>query len=760
MKHLMLIGMILCSTAFLHAQCTLSGKVTNIEHTALGMAGIALEQDSTLVSFTQTDKKGRYLFKDIPKGNYEMTVTYMGFRSIKRPITLDGNAEQDFCMEPEMNEMQMSEVVVVADKSDVVISQAQSNRFFLSRHAKSLTNPYEALQEIPQLTVNHSEKTITLSNGVKPAILINGNRFNAGLDSLDPNDIEEVEIIEIPSARYLKDGIQAIVNFKVKRRENIYRKFNMNTKHTLPALFGFSSAFYEVGNSTRSLNVTGSHFYFHNDDADWTRTQQNTTYLKQTEGGRRYKMQNYYIAVNADWLCSPKDYLSLNVTYLNTPSQYRSEGRGTLHTPDKEEQPFTFTDDEKERYYINTYNLYYKHTFKKKTYLEATGSFNLNSNNTYGNRNEAYRPKAYTHLYDYDNFRHSGGIELYFTTPFKHQSVELGGKIHFNNDRLKQVAAHYPTFHNKEWNGYLYSGANGHITSRMSYAVSLGMDLIARKTDHTKDHYYKLTASASMNYRFTPTFSLRMAYRLTNTPPTVGQLNPYNVSTDSLVNRIGNPYLHPIQTHQWEISPVFNKSGFYIAPSISYSLSDDVIERMGHTDPATGVFTETYENNSRYSQLSAGMNLRYNNRRWGGMGAGIENLTKFYESQSGKNLFKYKFNFFGWHKKWSWNGYLSYMPRDYDVYSKNRYDGAESEASLSYKVTKQFSLNAGMRYWLGTLKIRTHTNEGTYSGYSTTKMKDRSYKVMVGFAYYMQGRNAVNRAKKQWEDKETGIKLK
>lgn len=765
MKTLFKIGLILAGATFcchssLYAQYVLSGKVTDAERLALDKAGIALEQDSALVSFTLTDEKGKYTFKDLLKGNYEMTVTYMGFRGIKKPITLNGNSEQDFCMEAEMGEVQMNEVVVVADKSSVVIPQAQSTRFFLSKHAKNLQNPYEALQEIPRLTVNHSEKKITLSNGVTPAVLVNGNRFNAGLDGLDPNDIEEVEIIEVPSARYLKEGIQAIVNFKVKRRNNVYQKFNMNSKHTLPTLFGFSSAYYEAGNAAFSLNVTGRHFYFHNDDANWTRTQQNTTYTKQSEGGRRYKMQNYYIAVNTDWSCSPKDYLSLNITYLNSPSRYKSEGHGFLNAQDNEGQQFTFTDDDKVRYYINTYNLYYKHTFKKKTYIEATGSFNLNGNNTYGNRNEVYQSLTYGNLYDYDNFRHSGGMELYFTKPCNRQYIELGGKVRFIDDRLKQVVAHYPTFSNKEWNGYLYGGVNGRITPLISYAVSVGLDLIARNTDDIKDHYYKLTASASMNYRFTPSFSLRIAYRLTNTPPTVGQLNPYNVSTDSLVNRRGNPYLRPVQSHKWEINPIFNKNGFYFEPSIYYSMMNDVIEHVGHTDPATGVFTETYENNSRHSILSAGMNLRYNSPKWGGIGIGIENMTKFYESQSGKNLFRYKFNFFGWRKKWSWNGNLSYMPCDYDVYSKTRYDGAESEASLSYKITKQFSLNVGMRYWLGTLKNKTNTNEGTYSSYSSFKMKDRSYKIMVGFAYYMQGKNAANHTKKHWEDKETGINLK
>lgn len=63
----LLSGVLLCCHTSLYAQYVLFGKVTDAEHLALNKAGIALEQDSTLVSFTLTDEKGKYTFKDLPK---------------------------------------------------------------------------------------------------------------------------------------------------------------------------------------------------------------------------------------------------------------------------------------------------------------------------------------------------------------------------------------------------------------------------------------------------------------------------------------------------------------------------------------------------------------------------------------------------------------------------------------------------------------------------------------------------------------------
>ena len=44
----------------------------------------------------------------------------------------------------------------------------------------------------------------------------NGNRYNSGIATLDPREIESVEIIDVVKARYLKDGYQKILNIKLK----------------------------------------------------------------------------------------------------------------------------------------------------------------------------------------------------------------------------------------------------------------------------------------------------------------------------------------------------------------------------------------------------------------------------------------------------------------------------------------------------------------------------------------------------------------
>lgn len=117
--------------------------------------------------------------------------------------------------------------------------------------------------------VNESDRSIKMVDGAIPLILINGHKVNSGINSIDPKEVEAVEVINNPSARYLKDGVQCVVNIKMKQKTAAYQTYNMNTRHMIPVLFGYTGGYYELGNSKASLSLNASHFYFHHDDSEW-----------------------------------------------------------------------------------------------------------------------------------------------------------------------------------------------------------------------------------------------------------------------------------------------------------------------------------------------------------------------------------------------------------------------------------------------------------------------------------------------------------
>lgn len=639
----------------------------------------------------------------------------------------------------------------------VVLPNATGTVYHLSNHAKGLKNPYESLLEIPRLTVIPTEKKVLLEDGSSPLILINGKRYGGSIDSVDPSLVEEVELIESPSARYLKEGIRSVLNIKMKRRKASYYSANVTTNHMLPLMYGVTMPYFEMGNNKISFNVSAQHFYFHHDDADWVQRQSNTGYHKESSGERRYNMQSYYADMNLDWLASENDNLVFNASIIYSPSKTVKTGTGFLSS----EGNFTMQDIDKNDYFVNSYNLYYRHTFSKETMLEATGHFNLNGNDTKGQRIEIYDDWNYDYLYDFDNFRYSGGLEIDFATKLGKQSLELGSHLSFTKDRVEQTTEKYPIFHHRNWNEYIYGNLSGNITKKLSYALSIGIDLMSRKVADKNFDYVRPVEMASLNYRFNRANSIDVRYKLENLSPNVAQLNPYNTSTDSLEIISGNPYLLPSRHYNWTLQYRYNKKGWSFQPSVAYNLYTDNIDRVGMTDPVTSIYTNTYMNYGKYSRLVASVNIGYRSNKWGGISLTINNNTNFYEGQSGKNYFSLSSNFYGWKKKWSWNGNISYFPKIYSINTMTKSRGAESEFTITYKVSSAFSLNAGMRYFFGKLKSKTFMQDGTYDSFSQLINNDRAFRVLVGLSIYIDKNNNVPyRQKKQLNSTEEGISIK
>ena len=67
------------------------------------------------------------------------------------------------------------------------------------------------------------------------------------------------------------------------------------------------------------------------------------------------------------------------------------------------------------------------------------------------------------------------------------------------------------------------------------YMASAGLEGIWLKAGDAKNSYLKPRFSLSGTYQFNPNNSTQLSYELTNRSPSVGQLNPYNTSTDPLV---------------------------------------------------------------------------------------------------------------------------------------------------------------------------------------------------------------------------------
>lgn len=396
---LILIGILYFSFS-LHAQYHLSGKVTDEKGKPVNFATVMIMSQDTLAGGGATNEKGTFRIDGLAAGDYTLTLSILGYKPVKQPFALAGDMKLPTIVLAEEAKA-LDEVVVSADRRNLIQTGAGFSVFHLSERAAQAIDAFEALREIPQLLIDETNRRITLNDGKEPLILVNGVNRAGYISSLSPEDIESVEVIRNPSARYRGDeGITAILNIKTKRKkEQAYVNGNLYSRHHVEGVFGVSGASVETGNSKSSLYLNAQHFYFHNDDAETYERSRNADWVREMEGDRRYRSNMVSLNLGGDWIASDKNYWAFGISFITNPSTLNASNQGRMEQMQEQGDPITSslrsTQETKNKYHTNTYSLYYKHTFAEANALEATATFGWFGSGARGNRMEQTGAYAY-----------------------------------------------------------------------------------------------------------------------------------------------------------------------------------------------------------------------------------------------------------------------------------------------------------------------------------------------------------------------------
>ena len=264
--------------------------------------------------------------------------------------------------------------------------------------------------------------------------------------------------------------------------------------------------------------------------------------------------------------------------------------------------------------------------------------------------------------------------------------------------------------------------------------LSLGIEGIWLKSGDVSNGYFKPRAAVSGTYQLNSNNSMRLSYTLTNEAPTVGQLNPYNTSTDSLVVARGNPELLPMQNHILRASYTFNKKGFSITPSVTYRINRDIIEPFGYID--NGIYTSTYVNRGKSERLAVGGSISYRIKKWGRIYGSAYHSIDYFEGQNPKRSFSCSGGFNADYKKWSLIIDVEYMNFEYTALSLTKHiNPTYSQVQLIYNLTKKFYISMAMPYFIGTMTSETNTHVDTYYSHLRKRMTSMSGRPWVLLRY-------------------------
>ena len=642
----------------------IKGKVSGIvkdksSGTALDNATIQLFRvnDSTLVTGGASDASGNFVIEDIPAGRYNVLISYIGYNNINLKNIIVNSKTSDIDLGTinmtASADLTTEEIEVTSEKPimemnfDKKVYNVSDNLVTQSGTATDVLNniPSVSVDADGNVSVRGSSNVKILING-KPSSLLGG-QDNSVLEQIPSDNIEKVEIINNPSARYDAEGDVGIINIILKQRSDLGYNGSVsvnggtgdkyNTAVNLNFRKGNVGLFANYSYRSRRRTNTGNG-YRENFLSD------SLHYLLQNDEGSG-KNQGHFLSTGFDI-----DLNKMNNIYFIATYNSRSRSRGdftqynnynSYYIPSNLFTTRNYEDGDGNNIDLN---LSYKLKFNKpKQELNVSAEYSHNRNdeiqlnNTQQLTNEGQlanntptlsRDEAnnkYTYVVTQaDYYQPLGGdnkLEFGYKTTYRDMDInQFYSDFDYNvNEWVPDIFKNNEFFY-KDYVHALYGMLGYQIKD---FGVQAGLRLEYTKADfhlanggsEYSNDYVDFFPSLSLTQKFLKNNDFIFNYSRRINRPGPWNLNPFIDYSDPLNLRSGNPYVKPEYLNAFELSYVRYFNVFTFTSSVFYRNTTDGITRFTSID-SSGISYNTVKNVASKKSYGVEAILQGNPFKW------------------------------------------------------------------------------------------------------------------------------------------------
>lgn len=696
---LFLVGVFtLTSSVFAQKPAQIRGTVWDNNNQALPFSNVFLlaAADSSMVKAALADEQGSFVFDDLAYGEYRVSASMVGYGKTVTPKIV---------LSEENPVVKLEKLVLTAATNVLKDVTVTAKKPLLEQHADKLvmnvessivsagSTAMELLQRAPGVSIDQNDNiSLKGKQGVqiyidgKPTYMTQEQLANL-LKNMASDQIEKIEIITNPSARYDAAGNSGIINLVIKKNRN----FGTNGSLTVGGGLSLPPAYAEgiEGNMPKynvSLNLNNRQGKFNTFGNVSYRAGQNYGINKfyRTLDDRtfdqstlRYTESNGLSArVGSDFFATKKTTFGvlLNANIGKWQSSEPSEN-STVIRDHEEVSSSLFTYSSPRMAWSNiTFNTNFRHAFNDKGQeITADVDYSVydNKNRERGmiteffDRNGLPSGDKLTVTSDIPNKFNIIAAKTDYTLPlpgsdakieaglkssfvksdndikfYNDGAIDMGRSNHFiYTENINAAYMNYGRKLNDKWN--LQAGV------RMEHTVSKGESLTLKEQKDRK--YLNVFPSLYVTHVINKNNTLNFNYSRRIDRPDYKSLNPFIFFLDPYTYELGNEYLRPQLTDAVEISHTLKQA---IVTSIGYSYTNgyfsqivknarnepEILEKLIRYNPNTeidpvNVSFATLENIGTRQTINAGVSFPVKVSKWWNMN---NNLSAFYAIYKGE----------------------------------------------------------------------------------------------------------------------------
>lgn len=627
---------------FAQNKVTVSGKIIDkntLQELPYVNVILKSDKDNSIISGVASNEEGRFLLTNISNGNYNLEVSFVGYKTITQPLFV-GSASafldvKEILLEEDVSTLR--EVIVTGTQSE--ISQKLDKKTYNLNENVSQTggSVLQALQNLPSVTVQDgkvqlrgNDKVTVLIDGKQTALTGFGNQ--SGLDNLPASSIERIEIINNPSAKYDANGNAGIINiiYKKNNTDGLNGKVGLTTglgslwirKENLPTIRP-QYIFTPKVNPSFSLNYKKNKTnVFLQSDYLYTETLNKNEFVTRTYDDGTIINQQTKRNRNTHFTTTKA---GLDYNFNDNNSITISGMFGTEKIIDNGDEPFfdatntnrlrlwQFLEDELKTTAMATLN--YHHQYEQPGRILKAG-FNY----TFHRENEKYFFTNILSTYTgNDSFKLISDEKVFdfnvdYTKPLRFGKVEAGLKYRNRNIPInmqffaglnspldvnaggfanykENIPAAYGTysFENKKY--------EAEIGMRVEY-VKLQYDVNPNHNTYKSDgySYFQPFPNMRFGYKLNDNSKLSLFYNRRVDRPNEVDIRIFPKYDDAEIVKVGNPSLKPQFTNSVELGYKFNWNDGNIYTALYHKFASQTITRIASTIPNSTIIYNIFQN--------------------------------------------------------------------------------------------------------------------------------------------------------------------